>query len=46
MRGQNARDEERAELKKQTARLERTLGRTVVERVYLEKKCKELGIES
>ena len=37
-----------AELKEQeadTARLERTLGRVVVEKEFLVKKCRELGIE-
>jgi len=41
----NARNEEREEQEKQTARLERTLGRTVVERDFLLKKCEELGID-
>ena len=41
----NARDEECGELRKQTARLERALGRTVVEKEWLVKKCGELGIE-
>ena len=40
----NARDDEKKEQEKQTARLERTLGRMVVERDFLLKKCDELGI--
>jgi len=41
----NAKAEEKQEHEKQTARLERALGRTVVERDFLLKKCEELGIE-
>lgn len=41
----NARDPEKLEEEKRTAELERTLGRVVVEREFLVKKCKELGIE-
>lgn len=41
----NARDDNKKEQEKQTARLERALGRTVVERDFLLKKCEELGID-
>ena len=42
---QNARDSEKQELESRNAELERTLGRTVVEKEFLVKKCKQLGIE-
>ncbi len=38
-------EEERKEHEEHTARLERTLGRVVVEKEFLVKKCRELGIE-
>ena len=41
----NARNDERKEAEKRTDQLERTLGRVVVEKEFLIKKCKELGIE-
>jgi transposase-like protein len=41
----NARDSERHEQEIRTAELERTLGRVVVEKEFLVKKCKQLGIE-
>ena len=41
----NARNEERDELEERTEELERTLGRVVVEKEFLVKKCKQLGIE-
>lgn len=41
----NARNDEKQEQEKRTAELERTLGRVVVEKEFLIKKCKELGIE-
>ena len=41
----NARDTERQEQEMRTAELERTLGRVVVEKEFLVKKCKQLGIE-
>ena len=41
----NARDSDKQEQEKRTAELERTLGRVVVEKEFLVKKCKELGIE-
>ncbi len=41
----NARNRESEEDKERTDALERTLGRVVVEKEFLVKKCKELGIE-
>ena len=41
----NARDKGREDAEAHTAKLERALGRTVVERDFLVKKCEELGIE-
>lgn len=41
----NARDKGREDAEAHTAQLERALGRTVVERDFLVKKCGELGIE-
>ena len=41
----NARDDERIKEKARTAELERTLGKVVVEKEFLIKKCGELGIE-
>lgn len=41
----NARDGEKLEEERRTEQLERTLGRVVVEKEFLVKKCKELGIE-
>ena len=41
----NARDDEKKEMQRHTDRLEQTLGRMVVEKEFLVKKCKELGIE-
>jgi transposase-like protein len=41
----NARDDEKKEQEKRTEQLERTLGQIVVEREFLVKKCRELGIE-
>ena len=41
----NARDADKLEQEKRTAQLEQTLGRVVVEKEFLVKKCKELGIE-
>ena len=40
----NARNDEKKEKEKQTAQLERTIGRLVVEKDFLAKKCEELGI--
>jgi transposase-like protein len=42
----NARNRENAEQEVLTAELERTLGRVVVEKEFLVKKCKQLGIEA
>jgi len=41
----NAKNQEIDEEKERTDALERTLGRVVVEKEFLVKKCKELGIE-
>ena len=41
----NAKSHEIDEEKERTDALERTLGRVVVEKEFLVKKCKELGIE-
>jgi len=41
----NALDAEKEAEQARTAELERTLGRVVVEKEFLVKKCKELGIE-
>ncbi len=41
----NARNEEQDELQERTEELEKTLGRVVVEKEFLIKKCKQLGIE-
>ena len=41
----NAKSEEFQEQEARTAQLERTLGQVVVEREFLVKKCKQLGIE-
>lgn len=41
----NAKSEELEEQEARTAQLERTLGQVVVEREFLVKKCKQLGIE-
>ena len=41
----NSRDRETEDEQKRTAELERTLGKIVVEKEFLVKKCKELGIE-
>ncbi|MEO0448480.1 MAG: transposase [Verrucomicrobiota bacterium] len=41
----NARNEEIEELEQRTEELERALGRTVVEKEFLVKKCKQLGID-
>jgi transposase len=41
----NARNRESEEDKERTDALERTLGRVVVEKEFLVKKCKQLGIE-
>ena len=42
----NARNRESEAVQERTDALERTLGRVVVEKEFLIKKCKELGIES
>jgi hypothetical protein len=42
----NARNRESEAEQERTDALERTLGRVVVEKEFLIKKCKELGIES
>ena len=41
----NGRNLEQEELEAHTEQLERTLGRVVVEKEFLVKKCKQLGIE-
>lgn len=41
----NARSEEQEQLQERTDELERTLGRVVVEKEFLIKKCKQLGID-
>ena len=41
----NGVDEEKRDLEDQCARLERKVGQLVIEKEFLEKKCKELGIE-
>ena len=41
----NARNRELEDQERRTAELERTLGRVVIEREFLVKKCKQLGIE-
>ena len=41
----NARNDERKEQEKHTAKLEQTIGKLVVEKDFLVKKCEELGIE-
>ena len=41
----NARNNDKKEQEKQTTRLERTIGRLVVEKDFLVKKCEELGID-
>ena len=41
----NARDKDREDAEAHTASLERALGRTVIERDFLVKKCEQLGIE-
>ena len=41
----NGRNREREEQETRTAELERTLGRVVVEKEFLVKKCRQLGVE-
>jgi transposase len=41
----NARNRELEDQERHTAELERTLGRVVIEKEFLVKKCKQLGIE-
>jgi transposase len=41
----NARNDERKDQEKRTAQLERSLGKLVVEKEFLVKKCEELGID-
>lgn len=41
----NARNRELEDQERRTAELERTLGRVVIEREFLVKKCKQLGID-
>ena len=41
----NGRDQELVEQEAHTAELERTLGKIVIEKEFLVKKCKQLGIE-
>lgn len=41
----NAKNQDLEDQEAHTARLERTLGKVVMEREYLVKKCKQLGIE-
>lgn len=41
----NAKNQDLEDQEAHTAQLERTLGKVVVEREYLVKKCKQLGIE-
>lgn len=41
----NGRNHEQEQLQERTEELERTLGRVVVEKEFLVKKCKQLGIE-
>ena len=41
----NARDKDKEDAEAHTASLERALGRTVIERDFLVKKCEQLGIE-
>jgi transposase len=41
----NAVDEERVDMERATERLERKVGQLVIEKEFLEKKCKQLGID-
>ena len=41
----NAADDEKRDLEKGRERLERKVGQLVIEKEFLEKKCKELGID-
>jgi len=41
----NARDDEKADMEKHCRRLERKVGQLVIEKEFLEKKCKQLGID-
>lgn len=41
----NARNDDKREQEKRTASLEQTIGRLVVEKEFLVKKCEELGID-
>ena len=41
----NAVDEERVDMERATERLQRNVGQFVIEKDFLEKKCKQLGID-
>lgn len=41
----NARDEEKEQLERHSGRLERKVGQLTIEKEFLEKKCRQLGID-